>query len=43
MGYADREAGISYGYVTNRMGVHLQGDPRDLALRDALANVLQRS
>jgi hypothetical protein len=33
MGYADPEAGIGYGYVTNRMGMHLQGDPRDLALR----------
>ena len=36
MGYADPETGIGYGYVTNRMGTHLQGDPRDLALREAL-------
>jgi CubicO group peptidase (beta-lactamase class C family) len=36
MGYADPAAGIGYGYVTNRMGTHLQGDPRDVALREAL-------
>jgi CubicO group peptidase (beta-lactamase class C family) len=35
-GYADPEAGIGYGYVTNRMGVSLQGDPRDVALRAAI-------
>ena len=27
MGYADPEVGIGYGYVTNRMGMNLQGDP----------------
>ncbi len=36
MGYADPEAGIGYGYVTNRMGTDLEGDPRDLALREAI-------
>ena len=36
MGYADPQAGIGYGYVTNRMGTALQGDPRDVALRRAL-------
>lgn len=36
MGYADPETGIGYGYVTNRMGSHLQGDPRDVALRSAI-------
>ena len=36
MGYADPEARIGYGYVTNRMGMHLQGDPRDIALRAAI-------
>lgn len=36
MGYADPEVGIGYGYVTNRMGLDLSGDPRDVALRDAL-------
>lgn len=36
MGYADPEVGIGYGYVTNRMGMHLDGDPRDVALRAAI-------
>jgi CubicO group peptidase (beta-lactamase class C family) len=39
MGYADPATGIGYGYVTNRMGVHLHGDPRDAALRDALGSL----
>jgi CubicO group peptidase (beta-lactamase class C family) len=39
-GYADPEAGIGYGYVTNRMGTALTGDPRDVALRAALESVL---
>jgi CubicO group peptidase (beta-lactamase class C family) len=34
MGYADPQVGIGYGYVTNRMGTDLHGDPRDVALRD---------
>jgi CubicO group peptidase (beta-lactamase class C family) len=37
MGYADPEARIAYGYVTNRMGTTLSGDPRDVALRSAIA------
>ena len=36
MGFADPTSGIGYGYVTNRMGTVLTGDPRDLALRNAL-------
>lgn len=36
LGYADPESGIGYAYVTNRMGVSLTGDPRDIALRNAL-------
>jgi CubicO group peptidase (beta-lactamase class C family) len=43
MGYADPEVGIGYGYVTNRMGTALQGDPRDVALRAALAAGLSAS
>jgi CubicO group peptidase (beta-lactamase class C family) len=35
-GFADPTAGIGYAYVTSKMGTHLTGDPRDLALRDAL-------
>jgi CubicO group peptidase (beta-lactamase class C family) len=40
MGFADPEAGIGYGYVTNRMGTVLTGDPRDLALRNTLYSCL---
>jgi CubicO group peptidase (beta-lactamase class C family) len=36
LGFADPEAGIGYAYVTNRMGTTLTGDPRDVALREAL-------
>jgi CubicO group peptidase (beta-lactamase class C family) len=39
-GYADPETGIGYGYITNRMGTALTGDPRDVALRDAIESVL---
>lgn len=35
-GFADPDAGIGYGYVTSQMGTTLVGDPRDVALRDAL-------
>ena len=36
LGFADPVAGIGYGYVTSQMGTRLTGDPRDVALRDAL-------
>jgi CubicO group peptidase (beta-lactamase class C family) len=36
LGFADPDAGIGYGYVTSQMGTVFSGDPRDLALRDAL-------
>jgi CubicO group peptidase (beta-lactamase class C family) len=36
MGFADPDAGVGYAYVTSRMGTALTGDPRDVALRDAL-------
>ena len=39
-GYADPSAGVGYGYVTSKMGVSLTGDPRDVALRDALYSAL---
>ena len=35
-GFADPDAGIGYGYVTSRMGLVFTGDPRDVALRDAV-------
>jgi CubicO group peptidase (beta-lactamase class C family) len=36
LGFADPVAGIGYAYVTSQMGTALTGDPRDVALRDAL-------
>jgi CubicO group peptidase (beta-lactamase class C family) len=36
LGFADPEAQIGYGYVPNRKGVSFTGDPRDIALRQAL-------
>jgi CubicO group peptidase (beta-lactamase class C family) len=36
MGFADPAAGVGYAYVTDKMGTRLSGDPRDVALRDAL-------
>jgi len=41
LGFADPDAGIGYGYVTSRMGIAFTGDPRDLALRDALYKSLE--
>ena len=39
LGFADPQAQIGYAYVPNRKGVSLTGDPRDVALRDALYTV----
>jgi len=41
LGFADPKAGIGYAYVTNQMGTALTGDPRDLALRDAVYSSIQ--
>jgi CubicO group peptidase (beta-lactamase class C family) len=41
MGFADPDAGIGYGYVTSQMGTSLTGDPRDVALRDALYSAIR--
>jgi CubicO group peptidase (beta-lactamase class C family) len=40
LGFADPQAAIGYAYVTSRMGTTLTGDPRDVALRDALYGAL---
>jgi CubicO group peptidase (beta-lactamase class C family) len=42
LGFADPVAGLGYAYVTSRMGTRLTGDPRDIALRDALYRVIGR-
>jgi CubicO group peptidase (beta-lactamase class C family) len=36
LGFADPAAGVGYAYMTSQMGTALTGDPRDVALRDAL-------
>ena len=36
LGYADPHVGIGYGYVTSQMGMRIEGDPRDIALRQAI-------
>ena len=43
LGYADPKAGVGYAYVTSQMGTCLTGDPRDVALRDALNSALHVS
>jgi CubicO group peptidase (beta-lactamase class C family) len=43
LGFADPTLGIGYAYVTNQMGMELTGDPRDVALRDALYAALPKS
>jgi CubicO group peptidase (beta-lactamase class C family) len=43
LGFADPETGVGYAYVTCRMGTTLTGDPRDVALRDALSSSLSAS
>ncbi|MEV5802330.1 serine hydrolase domain-containing protein [Streptomyces collinus] len=39
-GLADPEAGVSLGYVMNRMGPHIADDPRKMALVEALYRAL---
>ncbi len=41
LGFADPDAAVGYGYVTSRMGTVFTGDPRDVALREALYTVLR--
>ncbi|HSF15995.1 MAG TPA: serine hydrolase domain-containing protein [Vicinamibacteria bacterium] len=41
LGFADPDVGIGYAYVTSRMGTVFTGDPRDVALRDALYMALR--
>jgi CubicO group peptidase (beta-lactamase class C family) len=41
LGFADPDAGVGYAYVTSQMGTTLTGDPRDVALREALYSVIR--
>lgn len=43
LGFADPAASVGYAYVTSGMGTRLAGDPRDVALRDALYSALPGS
>lgn len=43
LGFADPAAGVGYGFVTSKGGTSLTGDPRDVALRDALYAALSPS
>jgi CubicO group peptidase (beta-lactamase class C family) len=40
LGFADPTTGIGYAYVTSQMGTALTGDPRDVALRRVLHEVI---
>jgi CubicO group peptidase (beta-lactamase class C family) len=40
LGFGDPKAGIGYAYVTSRMGTSVTGDPRDLALRNAVYAII---
>jgi CubicO group peptidase (beta-lactamase class C family) len=40
LGFADPSAGVGYAYVTSQMGTRLNGDPRDVALREALYSTI---
>jgi hypothetical protein len=43
LGFADPIAGIGYAYVTSQMGTRLTGDPRDVALRNAIYSAIRSS
>ncbi|HET9831991.1 MAG TPA: serine hydrolase domain-containing protein, partial [Vicinamibacterales bacterium] len=43
LGFADPDAGVGYAYVTSKMGTRVTGDPRDIALRDALYAAIGRT
>ena len=43
LGFADPDVEIGYGYVTSQMGMTFTGDPRDVALREALYSALHIS
>jgi hypothetical protein len=43
LGFADPAMGLGYAYVTSQMGTRLAGDPRDVALREALDSAMSAS
>jgi CubicO group peptidase (beta-lactamase class C family) len=42
LGFADPNVRVGYAYVTSQSGTALTGDPRDVALRDALYAALEK-
>ena len=42
MGFADPATGVGYAYVTSRMGTSVTGDPREVALREAVRTAVAR-
>jgi len=40
LGFANPSSGVGYAYVTSKMGTALTGDPRDVALRNALYSAI---
>jgi CubicO group peptidase (beta-lactamase class C family) len=42
IGFADPDAQVGFGYVMNRMGLHIMNEPRARALREALYRCLSR-
>lgn len=43
LGFADPATGVGYAYVTSQMGTAMTGDPREVALREALYSALSPS
>ncbi len=43
LGFADPSAGVGYAYVTSQAGTTVTGDPREVALREALYAALSTS
>jgi CubicO group peptidase (beta-lactamase class C family) len=43
LGFADPNVRVGYAYLTSQSGTALTGDPRDVALRDALYTALETS
>jgi CubicO group peptidase (beta-lactamase class C family) len=42
MGFADPARGLGYGYVTCQMGTSVSGDPREVALREAVQEAIDK-
>jgi CubicO group peptidase (beta-lactamase class C family) len=43
LGFADPKEAVGYGYVTSQIGTSLTGDPRELALRNALYSIIRHA